>query len=1031
MNLTKKHYDEWVSGSGVHPDLVALNVRSLFRDDPYKELLYSEQLPRRNDGRLRNGILKQYRHIEVGGWWCGSIDLLTGKESLWGCFKPNHPRLTQEGKLIKYEHPAKTATEIFALKVPDTIWQRIAERHGVYPYCPLAPQNQPLADASPNEAPPLHTLRKDNDLLFTECVHNPYAQFWAWVIEANIPLCLTEGAKKAGSLLNCGYCAIAVPGIFNGYRQPKDEFGNKIGFPHLIPQLKPFATKGREINFCFDNDPKPKTRINVRKAIEKTGKLFSLAGCEVKVIQWDTLEKGVDDLIVAKSRDYFEEVYNSRISLAEYQLNSFLDLTPYVDLTINERYIPEGLHSPHNAKLIALRSLHGTGKTEWLSDKIEVLLNDGQRVLVIVHREQLARELSRRFGVDYRTEIKTSETGGIFGYALCIDSLHPSASPPFEPEKWQDAVVVIDEVEQVLWHLLNGGTCASKRTQILKTFKKLLQTVAGSELGKIFIADADLSLISINYIEQLIGFKVPKFIVNNSYTPVGYRQLYRCSGNTPEQVVKRLEKNLRNGQKAIIHTDGQKHKSKWGTRNLEAYVKQNFPDLKVLRLDRQSVKDKDHPAYGCIDHLNEVLVNYDVVICSPVIETGVSIDIQHGQPKAVLGTPQNPCPHFDGVYVISHGVQTVDSVVQSLQRVRDNIPRYVWCKAGSTTRIGNGSYAIRTLLSSTHKLASANISMLQKMGITEVNDLTFIEQDEEIKGASPSLTAWAKRACVINHQNGHFADSVIAKCQSLGYRIVDDFEDNKDSKVLLEGARKGIASAISEIRDENYHHYCEEVSQRENLDDKTYENLKEKQRKGKTTETEDQTLEKATISRLYATEKVTPELIEKHDDRWYPQLILHYYLTVGNCYLPKKDRKAMEKLKEEGEGEVFKPDFNRTPLGLKIFTLQTLGMERFLDPSAEFSSETEAEWFEKINTPIMRFQIKAVLNESIGQKDSAIGFIQRILAKLGLKLRFDRQQTVNGKRVRIYQGCLPNLDGRSSVFERWLERDQQSEEIAA
>ncbi len=98
----------------------------------------------------------------------------------------------------------------------------------------------------------------------------------------------------------------------------------------------------------------------------------------------------------------------------------------------------------------------------------------------------------------------------------------------------------------------------------------------------------------------------------------------------------------------------------------------------------------------------------------------------------------------------------------------------------------------------------------------------------------------------------------------------------------------------------------------------------------------------------------------------YPQLILHYYLTVGNYYLPKKDRKAIEKLKNEGEGEVFKPDFNRTPLGLKIFTLQTLGMERFLDPSAEFSSETEAEWFKKINTPIMRFQIKAILNESIG-----------------------------------------------------------------
>ena len=68
--------------------------------------------------------------------------------------------------------------------------------------------------------------------------------FWAWVIaNPKIPVLITEGAKKAGAIMSAGYVAIALPGVFNGYRQPKNDWGQKIGNPHLIPQLEAFAQK--------------------------------------------------------------------------------------------------------------------------------------------------------------------------------------------------------------------------------------------------------------------------------------------------------------------------------------------------------------------------------------------------------------------------------------------------------------------------------------------------------------------------------------------------------------------------------------------------------------------------------------------------------------------------------------------------------------------------------------------------------------------------------------------------------------------
>ncbi len=48
-HLTLAHWDEWVIGSGVDPELTVLNVESLTGVTGYDYLLYSSAIPRRND----------------------------------------------------------------------------------------------------------------------------------------------------------------------------------------------------------------------------------------------------------------------------------------------------------------------------------------------------------------------------------------------------------------------------------------------------------------------------------------------------------------------------------------------------------------------------------------------------------------------------------------------------------------------------------------------------------------------------------------------------------------------------------------------------------------------------------------------------------------------------------------------------------------------------------------------------------------------------------------------------------------------
>ena len=100
-SINEQHRNEWVIGSGVHPEIVGLNVRSLIGSDTYDFLLYSDNVPRRNDGRINDRTLKANAHLEDGGYGVNAIDPETGEDLLWGQIKPNKPKVTNDGKVRK------------------------------------------------------------------------------------------------------------------------------------------------------------------------------------------------------------------------------------------------------------------------------------------------------------------------------------------------------------------------------------------------------------------------------------------------------------------------------------------------------------------------------------------------------------------------------------------------------------------------------------------------------------------------------------------------------------------------------------------------------------------------------------------------------------------------------------------------------------------------------------------------------------------------------------------------------------------
>lgn len=954
-HIEARHWQEWLE-CAVDPDIIRLNVRSMKGSSPYDYLCYSDRLPRTNTGRLAAWVLRRYTHTERGGWWCDGLDPLDNwQPMLWGCFKPDRPVRDEKGKLVKYEHPPKTSTRAFFLRVPLHVWRKVAHRN-----------NKPM----PNNI----VVTPDGEAL----------GFWAWVLENNIPITITEGAKKAGALLSAGDAAIALPGIDGGYRTPKDAAGNKIGNSYLIPELKHFATRGRKIYICFDHDDKRKTIRNVNRAISKTGNLLNKLGSNIWVISWQQPEKGVDDFLFVHGSSLYERVVSNAASLELWSGKSTTQLNYPADVTVNRRYLGE-MNIPNWAQLVAIKSPKGTGKTKSLESVVSDALDLGQWVLVVGHRVQLLEALCERFGIPYITEVRSSDTGAVLGYGLCVDSLHPQSGARFNADNWHNGVVIMDECEQVIWHALNANTCQTSRVAILQQLKTLLSNVLQGN-GRVFLADADLSDLSIDFVRSLSGYDLDPFVVVNEWLPEPKDRcrVYNYSGANPSGLVTALSRHIDNGGKPFFVVSAQKTKSKWGTRTLETHLQKKYPDKKILRIDSETISDPEHPAYGCIAHLDEILPQYDIVIASPSIETGVSIDL--------LG-------HFTSVWGIFQGVQSESSARQALFRLREPVDRHIWAAPHGIGQIGNGSTSVKSLLASQHKLAKANIRLLQELALDDI----------ELDFQPESLKIWALMAVRVNLGMIHYRQSIISGLEAEGHQIINSEEVVNDA----------VKAAVTETRKENQ---IAEAIAVEAAADSTNSEFEQSQQKKAKTKSQRYKERKHLLKLRYGID-VDAALVLKDDDGWYAKIRLYYYLTMGRQFLKQRDKKRLHEQVEKGGGSVWLPDLNRSQISVAIACLENLGVLELLTPNREWRSTDEVLVRLSMLAIAHAWDIKAALNITVSEKDTPIAVAQKLLSKIGVKLEYLRREGSDGNRMRVYGYTAPG-DGRDEVFSAWIERDE-------
>lgn len=941
---------EWVTGSAIAPAVAAANLQQLESDAVLEALLGSklEQLGGHAQQYVTAAVerrLRPFEGVAAAGWWCAGLDPLTDFHGRmeWGCWKPAAPRLSSEGKPIKYEHPQGVPTRTFWLQVPAAIARSIA-----------ACANIPEAEI------PQSVLTGEE------------GAFWRWwQVEKRLPLFITEGVKKAACLLSAGVPAVALPGIWNGT--------TKAGV--LRDDLASQPLDGRTVVILFDHSDKERGQRDLRRAIRRLAHGLEQVSAAVEVAVLPGPEKGIDDYLAA-GRSLGDVALVSLAEFRAYDRRCSIALRRCPHQVATTQYLSDAVTVPGDAPLVTIKAPMGAGKTALLERYLQPLIRDGVPVVVLTHRRSLGAALSERLGVPFAEECLPGSPLRLIGLGLCVDSAHPESSLRFIGSSWDGCVVVIDEAVQVIDHLLNGRTAiADNRAQVLEQLSGLLSIAA-----QVVAMDALLDDTTIKLLEQLTGNGA--HLIVGAHRPADGR---RCLVHPSEESwLAQLRQLVEEGRRLLITCTAQQAKSRFSAQGLAALVQQWRPEAKVLVVDSDTVHNPSHHASLLPADPASICRQYDYVIASPVIETGVSIDL---------------AGHFSAVFSICGGNTAPEGVAQATARLRDDVDRHLFAplrSRGRSLRIGCGSFVPDELLKASDQQTRLQLAAMAQVGLTACTVAPI---------ASVWMQQWAELAARRNVQALEYRDWVLAYLSAEGYQLVEVEESDEAT-----AAGKEITADLRETAQAKAEAECQAVAAAEPIDATT---AKEWARSDYLSAEQRQQLEAHGIRERYGVEP-TAELVEADRDGLYSRLQLLFWLTTGRQQVERRDAAVLAKLSRAGSRKVWAPDANAATVTMQVQLLETLGVLDWLQRGDAFTADDPQ--LLELADKCQRYRpaIAQVLGCSFSPTARPTTIVRQLLDKVGHQLQA-KKVSCGGVKVWTYRVAASDapLDV-AAVFERWL-----------
>lgn len=531
--------------------------------------------------------------------------------------KPENPMTGKNGKPQRYQAPKNQGSRAYLPPIPAETRKAIGTRYNI-------------------EVPTV-------------------GSFWDWLSEhPELEIIITEGGKKALSLLSQGYIAIAIYGVNSGYRV-KDALGFDLIQPALIPNLERFAIADRPIVLAFDQDSKLETRQKVSIALSRFGGALTTAGSTVTIATWDgLLGKGIDDLITSQGIEAWETSHRHALPLVQSNLISRLAnrVKRKADLNIGDREFKAVAETLPLSGIVALVGAKGSGKSEAIG-----ILKGDRPWVSITHRRSIGRDQAGDWdgiflqdGDRYGTQALDRNGTPVTGASVCYPSL-------LGAERLNAKVLILDELTAGLEFILGSKLCNKNglRPVLLTELDRRIR-----EADLVILADADLTEDAIRYIETIRGERA--YLVRSERKPLSYT-VHNLTGkkNTALAEFMSQVQAIPAGKMIYLNSD-----SRTLVDALETTLsEQNIKTLKITQetsgedLQRRLTESK-----GAI--LPELaMMGVKVILSSPSITQGFSIKHQINRIHSRWG-------------IYTGGSISAQDIAQAPDRIRSDAPLYLW-----------------------------------------------------------------------------------------------------------------------------------------------------------------------------------------------------------------------------------------------------------------------------------------------------------------------------------------------------------------
>jgi hypothetical protein len=725
------HLAEWTTGSAVAPGLAELAIESIKGTHQVLGFLNPAKLGR-NLGYATRPVQRAREHYARpcrGGWLASGHAPLEDGRMVPVTFKPDYARVGSDRKQIKYERPAGSAPVPYFPPLDAASYEAIAARAGLTP-------------------PPFVSSWSA----------------WCWLLnQPAIELVVDEGEKKAAAACSHGWLTIGLAGIWNGCPKPKDAAGVVFGAPTLIAELQWLASirpKGAPLTIAFDASDKPRGRAAIRQARRRLGHLLLDAGHQVRIREMvqpkgaADFVKGTDDLLVHGGAAALAALpvlpFKQWLEATSKQAITDHLLQPFKTSGRQHRTIARHFRAgdvPTGAELVALVGGLGTNKTGAVAE-----LADTSRMVSITHRRSLADNQGQRFGLAVKREgqvlhafdqsqadLRQVESLLVEheGFVVVVDSSYIGGSSELRPEQCRGAVLFIDEADAFLRHCLTASTHIAKHRA--DAVANLAACVAAAD--QVLLAGAHIDETTLAAFETMRGDGTKAHIIESTLQTAAGREL--VMHRKVEDLLQQMRNLCNRRAPFVFHTGSKQTSSKMAPVNLARLVRRWWPDARILEMTAETIREPDHPAAAAIEDPQKLLA-FDVVLASPVLETGFSIEDHAGHFQAVLG-------HTSG-HVMPH------AFVQSLGRLRSSVPRYVWCNH-TGSRIGNGAPVVDEL--ETGKLEHAS----------QLVRLHLVDAAEACPDAARYLRWWSQLAADQNWLAPNYRHAAVELLGREGYAV--------------------------------------------------------------------------------------------------------------------------------------------------------------------------------------------------------------------------------------------------------------------